>query len=156
MLLGGCATAPKQEEVRLVWPPPPLTPRIEFVRSVVSEKTSTRTPPLPSAVAFLGGDKPPPNRIVEPMGLAVSDDGQRLYVSDYAQLPVFVFDFGQKDVHKIGEKERCGRPAGLPWMPRSGVRRGAGQERDRGLHPAGEAARIHSPTRAWSGPGHRH
>jgi DNA-binding beta-propeller fold protein YncE len=111
----GCATvqeAPK--EVRLVWPPPPLTTRIEFVRSVVSDEDLGRDTTFSQRLMnFLAGEKPTSNRVVEPMGLAVSDDGQRLYVSDFAQLAVFVFDFGQKTFTKIGEKERLARPVGL-------------------------------------------
>lgn len=114
--LAGCATVDKQPEpTRLVWPPPPLKPRIEFVRSVVSgdniEKDTTFSERV---VAFLaGGEKPPANRVAEPMGVAVSDDGQRLYVSDYAQMAVFVFDFDRKTFTKLGEKEALGRPVGL-------------------------------------------
>lgn len=114
LLACGCATAVKKEQTRLVWPPPPLKPRIEFVRSIVSDedlgKDTTFTQKL---VNFLSGEKPPPNRIVEPMGLAVSDDGQRLYVSDFAQLEVFVFDFGQKKFSKIGGEEKLARPVGI-------------------------------------------
>jgi DNA-binding beta-propeller fold protein YncE len=113
--LAGCATAPKKEEpVRLVWPGPPLKPRIEFVRSVVSDEDLDKDTTFSQRlVAFLAGEKPAANRIVEPMGLVVSDDGQRLYVSDYAQLAVFVFDFGQKTFTKLGDKERLARPVGL-------------------------------------------
>jgi len=113
--LGGCATAPKGEEpVRLVWPSPPLTARVEFVRSIVSDEDLGRdTTFSQNLFAFLAGDKPEPNRILEPMGLAISDDGQRLYVSDFARLEVFVFDFGQKKFSKIGEAEKLARPVGL-------------------------------------------
>ncbi len=115
LVLAGCATVAKKEEaVRLVWPPPPLTTRIEFVRSIVSdEDLGQDTTFSQKLVAFLAGEKPLPNRIVEPMGLAVSEDGQRLYVSDYAQLAVFVFDFAQKTFRKIGDEERLARPVGL-------------------------------------------
>lgn len=113
--LGGCATAPTREEpARLVWPPPPLPARIEFVRSIVSDEDLGRdTTFSQNLFAFLAGDKPAPNRIVEPMGLAISDDGQRLYVSDFARLEVFVFDFGQKKFSKIGEDQKLARPVGL-------------------------------------------
>src|SRR5262249_12303582 len=38
LILAGCATAPPPvEETKLVWPPPPLAPRIKFVRSIVSD-----------------------------------------------------------------------------------------------------------------------
>lgn len=113
--LSGCATAPKSDEpARLVWPAPPLTARVEFVRSIVSDVDLGRdTTFSQNLFAFLAGDKPAPNRILEPMGLAISDDGQRLYVSDFARLEVFVFDFGQKKFSKIGEEEKLARPVGL-------------------------------------------
>jgi DNA-binding beta-propeller fold protein YncE len=53
----------------------------------------------------------PANRIVEPMGIAVSDDGHRVYVSDFAQGAVFVFDFEKKTSLKIGgERDPLGGP----------------------------------------------
>jgi DNA-binding beta-propeller fold protein YncE len=112
--MAGCATAPKQETVRLVWPPPPLEPRIEFVRTIVSDEDLGKDTTFSQRLLdFLGGEAPPPNRVVEPMGLAVSDDGQRLYVSDYAQLEVFVFDFARKAFTTIGEEEKLARPFGI-------------------------------------------
>lgn len=113
--LAGCATASRKEElVRLVWPPPPLPARIEFVRSIVSdEDLGQDTTFSQQLLNFLGGQKPPANRVVEPMGVAVSDDGQRLYVSDFARLEVFVFDFAKKAFGKIGEDEKLARPVGL-------------------------------------------
>ncbi len=114
LLLAGCATAAKKEQARLVWPPPPLTTRIEFVRSIVSDEDLARdTTFTQKLVAFLTGAQPAPNRIVEPMGIAISDDGRRLYVSDFAQLAVFVFDFGEKKFMKIGVEEKLARPLGL-------------------------------------------
>ncbi len=111
---GGCATAPPTEPVHLVWPPPPLTARIEFVRSIVSDEDLSRDTTFTQQLFnFLGGEKPAPNRIVEPMGLAVSDDGQRVYVSDFAYLAVFVFDFSQKKFTKIGSEEKLARPVGI-------------------------------------------
>jgi len=114
LTLAGCATAKKEEPVRLVWPPPPLAARIEFVRSVISDEDLNKdTTFSQNLLNFLAGEKPKANRIVEPMGLAVSDDGQRLYVSDFAQLEVFVFDFGKKTFTKIGEQEKLARPVGV-------------------------------------------
>jgi DNA-binding beta-propeller fold protein YncE len=115
LLIAGCATVAKQEEqARLVWPPPPLPARIEFVRSIVSDEDLGRDTTFSQRLAaFLTGEEPMPNRIVEPMGLAISDDGQRLYVSDFGQLAVFVFDFGHKKFTKIGETDRLARPMGL-------------------------------------------
>ncbi len=114
LILAGCTTATKEEPQRLVWPPPPLAPRIEFVRSVISDEDLNKDNTFSQAlVNFLAGEKPTPNRIAEPMGLAVSDDGQRLYVSDFAQLEVFVFDFAKKTFTKVGEEEKLARPVGV-------------------------------------------
>ncbi len=114
--LAGCATAPQKAETpaRLVWPPRPLTTRIEFVRSIVSDQDLGRDTTFSQRLLnFLGGEKPAPNQIVEPMGLAISDDGQRLYVSDFAQLAVFVFDFSRKTFARIGSDRQLARPVGL-------------------------------------------
>ncbi len=115
LVLAGCATVPRKEEVvRLVWPPPPLQARVEFVRSIVSDEDLGKDTTFSQLLLnFLGGQKAPPSRIVEPMGLAVSDDGQRLYVSDFAHLAVFVFDFARKTFSRVGEGERLARPVGL-------------------------------------------
>ncbi len=114
LALAGCATTPREEPVRLVWPPPPLTARIEFVRSIVSDEDLGKDTTFSQTLLnLLAGEKPAPNRVVEPMGLAISDDGQRLYVSDFARLAVFVFDFAQKTFTKIGEEQKLARPVGL-------------------------------------------
>jgi len=112
--LGGCATVPEGSGTPLVWPPPPSPARIEFVRTLVSAEDLGRdTTFTQRLVNFLSGEKQPANRIVEPMGLAVSDDGRRLYVSDFAHMAVFVFDFEQRSFRKIGAGEKLARPVGI-------------------------------------------
>ncbi|MGE5094267.1 MAG: SMP-30/gluconolactonase/LRE family protein [Betaproteobacteria bacterium] len=114
LLLAGCATTSGPEMKRLVWPPPPQEARIEFVRSLFSEEDLGRDVTFnEKVIEFVAGKKPPANRISEPMALAVSDDGERVYVSDYAQLAVFVFDFGRKAFTKIGKDEALARPFGI-------------------------------------------
>jgi DNA-binding beta-propeller fold protein YncE len=113
-LLASCASPLAPEMKRLVWPAPPLPTRIEFVRSLYSEEDIGRDATFnEKLVEFIAGKKPPANRIAEPMGLAVSDDGNRLYVSDYAQLAVFVFDFASKKFTKIGKQAPLARPMGI-------------------------------------------
>lgn len=114
-VLTGCAAAPPPaEEARPVWPPPPLVARIEFVRSLASDEDLGRATPFAQRLlGFLGGAKPAPPRIVEPMGLAVSDDGRRLYVADLAQLAVFVLDFEGKTFARLGGEEPLAGPLGL-------------------------------------------
>lgn len=106
-VMTGCATPPAPvKETRLVWPEPPETARIEFIRSISSDddlgKDTTSTQ---SILKFLEGEKPAINRIVEPMGIAVSDDGDRIYISDHTQRTVFVYDFAKKTAFKIGGVE---------------------------------------------------
>ena len=111
LMFSGCATTPKQEQVRLTWPAPPLTTRIQFVRSLVGEDDIGRdTTFSQNVIDFLAGVKPPPKRIMEPMGLAVSDDGQRVYVANFGRLAVFAFDFAGKTFTQI---EPLAKPVGL-------------------------------------------
>ena len=111
-LLAGCATGPqKSAETRLVWPPPPQQARIEFVRTISNEDAVGHDTTFSEHIAnFLGGEKPREGQLVEPMGVASSDDGQRLYVSDFARSEVFVFDFGNRKFHAI---EDLHRPVGV-------------------------------------------
>jgi DNA-binding beta-propeller fold protein YncE len=112
-IFAGCATAPAPagEEVRLVWPPAPQTTRIRFLRSITSEEDLGRdTTFSQELVNFLAGERPPANRVGQPLGIAVSGDGSRLYVSDYLQHGVFIFDFPKKAFSKIGG---LAMPAGI-------------------------------------------
>jgi len=102
-LMAGCAARkPPEQPLRLVWPAPPEKTRIEFVRSIYSQKdVNEDTTFTQTMVNFLAGIKPPPDVLTEPMGVAVSDDGNVVYVSDTGQSAIFVFDFGKKKFHKI-------------------------------------------------------
>jgi sugar lactone lactonase YvrE len=112
-LAAGCAAQKPVEAPRLAWPPPPDKARIEFVRTVSSEDDVVHDTTFTQSVAdFLAGTKPTPAQIVEPNGIAVSDDGSVLYVSDRAQGAVFVFDFGKKQFLKVGAQKG---EAGLDW-----------------------------------------
>jgi len=103
LTFGGCATQEKKDEqIRPVWPGPPLTARIKFVRSIVSDEDVGRdTTFSDNLIEFLAGGKPPPNRIGQPTGIAVSEDGNRVYIADNLQNAVFIFDFEKKAFGKI-------------------------------------------------------
>lgn len=111
--LSGCGTAPAKPEAekKMVWPPPPLAPRIQFVRNITSERDlSADTTNTESLVAFLTGEKMPSGRIAEPTGIAISEDAQRIYVADMMQQAVFRFDFGAKKFTKFAS---FGIPSGI-------------------------------------------
>lgn len=113
--LSGCVTQPtKTDETKLVWPAPPLPTRVAYVRAIYGEKdVSESNTAGPDFFDFLSGKKPPENRITEPMGLAVSEDTQRLYVSDFVQMAVYEFDFGKKVFTKVNKEKPLQRPAGI-------------------------------------------
>src|SRR5262249_19525031 len=110
----GCATAPPApDSPPLVWPPPPAPPRIEFVQSLATgQDPAAARPPGGWRPDLLGGSRPTEDRLAEPMGVAVSDDGTRVYVADPAQHAVFVFDLAKRRVRRLGA-EPIGRPLGL-------------------------------------------
>ena len=112
MGLAGCGTAPvKTEEKKMVWPAPPQPARIQFVRNITSEKDLTQDTTFTEGLAaFLTGEKPASGRIAEPTGIAVSDDGERVYVADMMQQAVFKFDFKLKKFTKFGN---VGIPSGI-------------------------------------------
>jgi DNA-binding beta-propeller fold protein YncE len=110
----GCAAAPPAPDAPpLAWPPPPAPPRIEFVQSLATAQDlgSARTPGE-WLLDLVGGSRPTTDRLAEPMGVAVSDDGARVYVADHAQHAVFVFDFAKRRVRRLGS-EPLGRPLGV-------------------------------------------
>jgi DNA-binding beta-propeller fold protein YncE len=109
--LSDCATPPPVAETKLVWPAPPLPTRVRFVQSITSEKDLKADNTFSQGLAaFLTGEKMPAGRIAQPMGLAVSDDGERLYVSDALQRTVFVFNFASKTLSTI---DGVSAPAGI-------------------------------------------
>lgn len=113
LILAGCATPPPpvEQPQAMVWPAPPLPTRIRFVRNIVDEKDlKSDSTSSQNLAAFLTGEKVPEGRIAQPMSLAISDDGDRLYVADAIQSVVFVFDFKKKQISQIND---IGLPGGI-------------------------------------------
>ena len=101
----GCAAKGSVPDV--FWPDPPDKPRIKLVRSLQS-RDDVSSPSLRELL--VGRDKL--RTLFQPMGLALSADGQRLYVADRGWNCVFVFDFQVGEQRTIGEQERF--PLGWP------------------------------------------
>ena len=105
---------PDPPPTALRWPEPPLEARIQFVRAFATERHLGRERTRGEQFRqFLTGERPPSSHIYQPMDLAVSDDGERIYVSDFGQLDVFVFDLEAKSVERIGRDRPFGGPFGL-------------------------------------------
>ncbi|MEI6667891.1 MAG: 6-bladed beta-propeller [Acidobacteriota bacterium] len=88
-----------------VWPLPPETPRIRYVRSYHG-LSDFKTKKAPKWKALLLGDDPsdqkPLDALVKPYGIAVSRIG-RVYVTDTVARRVFVFDPEAKTLSFLGE-----------------------------------------------------
>jgi DNA-binding beta-propeller fold protein YncE len=81
-----------------VWPEPPLPPRVAFVR-VLSDGQSlgtVKTGLKESFVNFISGKQPSSDHLYQPMDIAASDDGQRVYIADFGQGSVFIGNFATK------------------------------------------------------------
>ena len=98
--LGGCAF--KKPFTEMLWPAPPLTPRIKFVGVLRNRDDLGRSTAELFAEALVG--KKTPESLVQPMGVAVSRDGTRLYVTDYAKPAVLVFDFTANRMSPFGSE----------------------------------------------------
>lgn len=90
LALAGCHA--EKQSVELYWPAPPDPPRIKFLRTYISEHEFKGR----SITEILVG-KSSYRRFSQPVGLAVSDDGQRLYIADRGWGCVFAVDFGKND-----------------------------------------------------------
>jgi sugar lactone lactonase YvrE len=101
-------------ELVLQWPEPPLDPRIQFVQAYATEEHLGKEPTRKQRFwRFLAGTRPPQSHLYQPMDIVVSDDGKRIFVSDYGQLMVFVFDVESRTVTRIGENRPFSQPFGL-------------------------------------------
>jgi DNA-binding beta-propeller fold protein YncE len=109
----GCAAREKTKPIDLMWPEPPEKPRIHFVRTLASELDLNPPSFLRTIPDLLIGRRRQVASLREPLGLAISDDAQRLFVSDYQKLAVYVFDFAANKITIIGQETPLGRPLGL-------------------------------------------
>lgn len=104
-----CATTQPRPVVE--WPPPPDTARIRFVSSF---RTSDELDQSTSSAVFralVGGGAP--LSLQRPMGLALSVDGNRLFIADYGEPRVLVADFVAKTLKVFASTELVGRPFGV-------------------------------------------
>lgn len=99
--LSGCGIR-KPQVTELLWPPPPLTARIKFVGLLQNEDDLGR--PLGEVMAeAIVGRRTAADAIERPMSVAPSRDGTRLYVSDYEQARVVVFDFENRRMESLAD-----------------------------------------------------
>ncbi len=112
-MVGACSVTQSNQSteasriVQPVWPEPPLEPRIKFLTALASERDLGRETTFADTVsAFLTGDKPPADHLVQPMDIAVSEDGGRIYVSDFGTQSVYLLNRDSKEMIQIGGEQR--------------------------------------------------
>ena len=111
----GCstATAPQNTLKEIVWPPPPETARIKFIRVVSSKNDLGKGSAQLITEALVG--KSEPESLTLPMAVAPTPDGKRLYVTDEAKPGVFLIDFEKRTMKPFGWG--LGTPSGGHFKP---------------------------------------
>ena len=112
----GCASTPIGKPVE--WPDPPEKPRIRFVTAFrtaddldTSGWANFRRSLFGNASVTMG----------QPMGVAVSDDGKRVYVADYGLNQVVVADLEHKSLRVFAPDEGLARPFNVALGPDESV-----------------------------------
>lgn len=108
LLLGGCAA--KEQLPRLVWPPPPDEPRLEFVGNYYSEDSFEKSERQQFAKQMLGSRGQA--TFATPFGIA-SDGKGIVYISDIHLHNVRIYDFNEKTVNFLTKNTQMGTPMGL-------------------------------------------
>ncbi len=111
LFLAGCAPQVVEKPVDLVWPNPPETPRIKYIRTLsqVSEFGNSSQ----SWLEYLFGEDAS-GTMAKPYGVATDQEG-RVYVTDSGQGVVWVFDEKNKKVSFLGTsgQGRLNQPIGI-------------------------------------------
>lgn len=102
----GCAHAPRAE---VVWPSPPDKPRIRFVMAFAQTEDLNVESRWDDVRRKLVGSSPEA-ALSSPTGLAISDDGLRLYIADYSGGQLMRADFLARNLAPFAEEELKGRP----------------------------------------------
>ena len=105
-----CATPPKRVGKPYTWPPAPEVGRIRFVTSFAD--SDNIDPSRSRFWRFLTGGRPEIG-IRAPFALALSNDGQRLYITESTTASVLVADIGAKTLGEFAPRQLVGKPSGL-------------------------------------------
>lgn len=107
-MLAGCIAGHKQD-VRVLWPPPPEKPVLEFIAVYYSQNNFPKTAGRRFLSRLIGSS---PSKFNRPFGI-VSDGMGKVYVSDTQDRVVKVFDFNKKEVSYFTNEPVFDMPLGL-------------------------------------------
>lgn len=103
----GCAG---KEKMRVLWPPPPNEPRLEFISLLQNEDDLASAEKKEMLQAIVGDTKN--SRLKNPFGVA-SDGKGVVYVSEPASSTIVVFDFNKKKVADFSGGRAIRTPMGM-------------------------------------------
>jgi sugar lactone lactonase YvrE len=106
-------------EGRIVWPPPPEQPRVEYLGEFAGAIKASGNRTFANAWnEFLYGPENPPS-LVTPHAVAMNADGTRLAVADPNALCVHILDFDRQTYHRIADSPAANVllacPIGVVW-----------------------------------------
>jgi DNA-binding beta-propeller fold protein YncE len=108
VLLAGCAAPPPRP--RILWPPPPETPRIEFIGAYRSQLDFEQTRGERFIRLLVG--KMPEAAFQSPFGIAADGEG-RVFIGDIHDHNVKIFDFNDKSVNFLSKTPLFETPLGM-------------------------------------------
>ena len=97
---GGCAVAPEVAKQRVLYPPPPEIPRVEFLGAYQDQHSFPKADSQIMKEKILG--KQPSQGLARPVDVA-SDGKGRVFVSDTAAATVYVYDLVNYKIRTLGE-----------------------------------------------------
>lgn len=108
LFLGGCAA--EQQAMRVLWPPLPERPRMEWIQVLYSEDDFSKSKKEKLVEKMVGPSALPAFK--RPFGIA-SDGTGRVYVSDVDDRSVKVVDFNSRSILPLTGARSFGIPLGL-------------------------------------------
>lgn len=117
LVASGCAAGRSKQALIPKWPPPPETTRIVFRQVLSGESDFKSRSFLRALLGVVGIPERPGWHMRQPIAVAVTDDGDRLYVSDYAQRVVAIFNLADKKITVLGGNPPLGLPIAVAVGP---------------------------------------
>lgn len=112
-MIAGCATAKAVTFEKPTWPSPPQKARIQFVTGLRSKDDLPKEKTFKDRFQEAAFGSRDVAVVYQPSGLAISEDGNRLYVADWVVGYIVVFDLDRNDTSVIGaptSKKPLSRP----------------------------------------------
>src|SRR3990167_8954523 len=114
-LFAGNSQEAPEPAIDLVWPNPPESPRIRYLRSVATPKDLGITKSIWRRIwEFIAGEVE--EKIVKPYGIQ-TDGAGKIYIADSVERFIHVFDLEGKGYSKIGDPQKLKFPIDLAIDP---------------------------------------